>query len=314
MNRLRTVATTTDVHQHLWPAELIDALRRRSAPPRLRGWTLELTGEPKYRVDPRHHDVRARRQTAIDDGLDTALVSLSSPLGLELLPPAEAQPLLRAYHDGVAALPPPFRGWAAACLTDVDRSSLERELDRGFVGLQLPATALADADGYERAEPLISALVDRGRPLMIHPGPASSPARAPDWWPAIVSYVQQMYAAWYAFQRFGRPQYPELRVCFAMLAGLAPLHEERAGVRGGLRTVADEYTFLETSSYGPRAIDATVRVLGIDTLLSGSDRPYAAPSDSRLGAAAEVVLRSINPSRLLGLEVMPNAPAVASRA
>src|SRR5579884_2768417 len=82
--------TIVDVHQHLWPPELIDALRARRTPPRLRGWTLELAGEPDYAVDPAAHDLEARVAQARLDGLGLALVSLSSPLGIETLPPDEA--------------------------------------------------------------------------------------------------------------------------------------------------------------------------------------------------------------------------------
>ncbi len=80
-----------DVHQHLWPEELLDALRRRSAPPRLDGWTLPLAGEPAYEVDPPAHDVS--RRAAQEGDRDRVLVSLSCPLGIEALPPDEAQPL-----------------------------------------------------------------------------------------------------------------------------------------------------------------------------------------------------------------------------
>ena len=34
-----------DVHQHLWPDELVDRLRARSRPPYLRGWTLHTTAD-----------------------------------------------------------------------------------------------------------------------------------------------------------------------------------------------------------------------------------------------------------------------------
>ena len=61
--------------------------------------------------------------------------------------------------------------------------------------------------------------------------------------------------------------------------------------------------FLETSSYGPRGVDAVIRVLGVDHLLHGSDRPYAEPSDLRLGAAVDTALRHTNPARLLDTEV-----------
>jgi hypothetical protein len=299
MNRLTTgAAQAVDVHQHLWPSDLVAALRARRRPPRLRGWTLELAGEPDYLVDPADHDVELRAAQAVGDGLDLGLVSLSSPLGIETLPADEAAELLAAYHDGVLALPEPFGGWAAACLTEIDPAALRTQLDRGFVGLQLPATALLDARGYDLAAPLLKVLEAAGKPLLVHPGPATA-ASAPPWWSAIVSYVQQMHAAWFAFRAYGRPQHPGLRACFAILAGLAPLHGERFAARAGERSPVDPAAFLEVSSYGTRAVDATIRVIGIDALVNGSDRPYADPVHLGLGAAATHALRSVNAGRLL---------------
>ena len=292
----------TDIHQHLWPRALLEALRRRSAPPRLTGdgWTLELTSEPAYRVDPADHDPGTRATLAGRDGVGRVLVSLSSPLGIESLPGEESAELLSAWHNGALSLPEPFAAWAAASLLEVDPGAVARELDRGFVGLQLPATALCDAAGYVHVGGLLELLEARGRPLFIHPGPAAGASSgAPAWWPAVVDYVAQMHAAWFAFRAFGRPRHPRLRVAFAMLAGLAPLHNERFAARAGERTVVDPDVLLETSSYGPRAIDAIVRVSGIDALVNGSDRPYAPPPRSGLGEAGETALRIVNPARLL---------------
>ena len=43
------------------------------------------------------------RIAALDEvGIDRAVVSLSTPVGIEALPAAEAAPLLDAYHEGVA--------------------------------------------------------------------------------------------------------------------------------------------------------------------------------------------------------------------
>jgi predicted TIM-barrel fold metal-dependent hydrolase len=293
----------TDVHQHLWPTGLIEALRRRPRPPRLADWTLELSGESPYEIAPGDHDVDARVRLATDDGVDRVLVSLSSPLGIESLPGDDGAELLDAWHEGALELPAPFAAWAAAPLLEIDVADLEHRLDQGFVGLQLPATTLADATGYARVAPLLDVLERRGRPLFVHPGPALSPTEGmPPWWPPVVDYVAQMHAAWFAFRVHGRPQHPELRVCFALLAGLAPLHGERFAARAGERTVVDPEMFLETSSYGPRAIDAVVRVNGIDPIVHGSDRPYAPPPQSGLGDAAELALRVANPTRLLHLE------------
>jgi hypothetical protein len=288
-----------DVHQHLWNEPFLDALRSRATPPRLEGWTLELDGEPDFTVDAAAHDVGRRAEQAAADGCDLVLVSLSSPLGIEWLPPAEAGPLLAAYHDGALALPAPFRPWAAACLSDVDEAAVAKELDRGCAGLQLPATALADEAGYDHCAALLGLLEQRGRPLFVHPGAAPPSRAAPGWWPAVVPYVQQMHAAWYAFRAFGRPRFPRLAACFAMLAGLAPLHAERFAVRGGGTAGPDPAVFAETSSYGPQAIGAIARVLGAGALVHGSDRPYATPAADVLGPAAAHAMRAANVARLL---------------
>ena len=285
----------TDVHQHIWPPALIELLRSRTTPPYLDAWTLHLAGEPPYAVDPADHDPEARTRLAATDGLDLALVSLSSPLGIEYLPPAEAVPLLTAFHDGALALPAPFAVWASPCLTAPDPEAVERELRRGCVGLQLPATALLDAAGWAHCAPLLDVLTRHDKPLFVHPGAAPPADGTPPWWPALVPYVQQLHASWFAFRAFGRPRHPALRVCFAALAGLAPLHGERLAARGGGRGEIDFDVFYETSSYGTRAVDALVRAVGIDVVVNGSDRPYAPPVVPDLGADAAIhALRTVN--------------------
>ena len=293
-----------DIHQHLWPEALIDELRRRSTPPRLDGWTLLTGSETPFSVNPADHDACLRERQAARDGLGLAVIGLSSPLGIEYLMPDDAEPLLDAYHRGVAALAGPFAGWAAACLAAIDAPALAKQLDLGSVGLQLPATAVADEAGYLRCAPLLDVLADRELPLFIHPGPAAgTPASGPAWWAALVPYVQQLHAAWFAFRAYGRPAYPRLRVCFTALAGLGPLHGERLAARGGsdplARGAVDPLVYVETSSYGSRAIDSVLRVLGVDALVFGSDRPYARPADLDLGEAACHAIRAANPAQLL---------------
>ncbi|WP_086802000.1 amidohydrolase family protein [Streptomyces caniscabiei] len=295
--------TNCDVHQHLWTPSLVAALRSRREPPFLDGWTLFLDGEPPYALPPADHDIARRASLAESDGLGRALVSLSSPIGVEWLPAAEARPLLDAYHEGSAALPEPFGAWAAAGVRDIDAKATAEALDQGFVGLQLPANALADAAGHARCAPLLDLLEERDLPLFVHPGPAPGGATGPGWWPAMVPYVQQMHAAWFAFRAFGRPRHPRLRVCFAVLAGLAPLHGERFAARGDGRDAGvDPGVFVETSSYGPTAVEAVVRALGVDAVVQGSDRPYAEPPQQPgfgLGGAAAYAFRITNPRHLL---------------
>jgi predicted TIM-barrel fold metal-dependent hydrolase len=305
LHRVLDLGSPIDIHQHLWPEPLVRALAQRREPPMIvkgaRGWILRLLGEPEAPVDFADHDPDRRAALVTADGLQSALVAPSVPLGIEALPAGEAEPLLAAYHEGVAALPAPFGAWAAVGLADPDAAALSRLLDQGFAGACVAADALAGPDGYERLGPVLETLERRDAPLLIHPGPvvAAGPQAAPRWWTALTDYVAEMQTAWYAFALWGRPAHPALRVCFAMLAGLAPLHRERLQARGG-RAGGDAGVFLDVSSYGERAVDAVLREIGVDQLVFGSDRPVVAARELSLGDAVRVALREQNPSRLLG--------------
>jgi hypothetical protein len=291
-----------DVHQHLWPSNLIEALRSRNTPPMMRGWTLELTGEPPYQVNPADHDVATRARA---DDLGLALISLSSPLGLEDLPEAEAGALLDGWHSGAATLPAGFGAWAAVSRRDPDLAGLADLFAAGFVGLQVPATWLATPHLLEQLAPVLAVCEQADRPVLVHPGPVDSalvPKAAkdlPGWWPAVVDYPAQQQAAWWSWHEAGRSLLAQLRIGFVAGAGLAPLHHERLQARGGRFGAIDPGVFVETSSYGPQAIDGVIRVLGIDAVIRGSDRPYATPVQFGFGRAAEHAIDVTNPRRFL---------------
>ena len=294
-----------DVHQHLWPERLLDALSRRAASPRLRrrreGWVLHLDGEPEWPVDPRDHDPARRAALVARDGLDLAIIAPSSPLGVEALPADEAGPLVDAYNDGVAELPPALRAWATAGLAAPAPGDLAARLDAGLVGLCLPAAALSSAEAVAAAAPLLGVLEERSAALLVHPGPAApvaDPGARPAWWPALTDYVAQMQAAWLGFREWARPAHPRLRVCFAMLAGLAPLHAERLASRGTDAGARDPLAFYDTSSYGPGAIAAMAAVVGPEALVHGSDRPVVDPPGQPVHPDPA---RTANPERLLAL-------------
>src|SRR5690348_7418104 len=131
-----------DLHQHLWPEALLDRLRSRMRPPYVRGWRLFTATEAPYDIRPEHHDVAARTAVDVAEEVGLACVSLSSPLGIEALPPWEAGPLLRAWHAGADVLPEHYRAWASVHDTEPDLAELHGLLARGFVGVQVPATRL----------------------------------------------------------------------------------------------------------------------------------------------------------------------------
>jgi predicted TIM-barrel fold metal-dependent hydrolase len=286
-----------DVHQHLWPQQLIDALRARTTPPMLRGWTLFTAGEAPYEVSAADHDPVARAE--LDPGV-RVLVSLSTPLGIEALDPDESQPLLDAWHEGARELPDRFRPWAAVNDHAPDLDGLPGLLTSGFVGVQLSAGLLATPAAVSAVGAVLRACEELNRPVLVHPGPLPvAGADAPAWWAPVVDYSAQLQAAWWSWHTAGRELFPDLRVCFVAGGGLAPLHHERFATRGGGRYVVDPDVFVDISSYGRQAIDALTRVLGIDVVVMGSDRPYAEPPDGHLGEAARYAVCVANPMRLL---------------
>ena len=172
-------ARAIDVHQHLWPDELVDRLRARSRAPYLRGWTLYTDGEPPYDVDPTAHDVATRVAADRETGVTTACLSLSAPLGIERLSRPEAQPLIDAWHRGVRELPDHFRAWASVPSdgrrrgrpgSPAGRGPVRRAAaagDRAAHPVRLGAVGARAARGAELA----------GKPVFVHPGP-EAPTRA----------------------------------------------------------------------------------------------------------------------------------------
>jgi 6-methylsalicylate decarboxylase len=301
-------AAAVDVHQHLWTEGFLEALAARREAPcarRVDGrWRVEVPGDVPAFVDPLEHDPARRAAALRDAGLDAALLVGSLPLGVEALPGDAARAVLDAWLDDVLALGGPFGAWASVPLDRPTGGDVVAALDRGAVGIALPAAALATPEGVEAHGDVLAALEHHDAPLLVHPGAveAGTPDR-PAWWPAMTGYLADLHAAWHAFVAWGRPAHPALRVCFVALAGGAPLHVERLAARGGpVAGATDPGIFYDTSSYGPRAIDAMARIVGIDQLVHGSDAPVVAagPPPPDLGPAAQAAMAGANVARLLG--------------
>ena len=250
-----------DVHQHLWPEELVAALENRREIPRIRGSMLEL-GEGRFEVDLDVHRLDRRLEQLDRDGIDVAIVSFPPTMAWE-----SARELAVAYHEGIERLVGESEGRlrAFAC----------GECRPGYAGACISGRRLiAGVDG------LASELAEAGQVLFVHPGPPEpAPTDAPPWWSAVVDYTAQMQAA-FAWQIGQGPEATlGVPVVFAILAGGAPVQLERLRGRGGPETESlDPRFFLDTASYGHRALELCLSTLGVDRLLYGSDAPVV---DSR---------------------------------
>jgi predicted TIM-barrel fold metal-dependent hydrolase len=270
--------TSFDVHQHLWPEQLVAALRRRNRPPCIDGDELVL-GEGTFPAELETHDLRTRLALLDAAGIDIAVVSLQPTLACDGIPELED-----AYHEGILEL--------VEAATGRLRAFAVAECREGFAGACVPAPAVVAG-----VDELAAELVSAGQILFVHPGPVPPPpADAPSWWPALVDYPAQMQAAYAAWLTRGNP---ELRIVFAFLAGGGPFQLERLRSRGG--HVPRQAVYFDTASYGPLALRLTGEACGAGCLVFGSDAPVmdaqAAAAAAEAAGVADDALRR-NPAQL----------------
>src|SRR5665213_151127 len=277
-----------DVHQHVWTEPLAAALERRDRLPFVRRegrlCIVHVAGETPSAVDLDAERPAARAALLQRDGVDRALIAMSSPLGIEALPRSEAQKLIGAHLDGVDELGEGFGAWGPLPLDSAPAGDVDAVLARGCVGVSLPAGALSAPSGLDALHSVLARIEQLKVPLFIHPGPGLA-QRLPDpsltdplWWPALTRYVAQMQEAWLALSAIARREHPGLQILYAMLAGGAPLLSERLAARGGPDLNVDSrLDYYDTSSYGPAAVSAMAQRVGLSRLVHGSDRPVAEP-------------------------------------
>jgi len=275
-----------DVHQHLWPEALIERLRARPERPRLRGSVLELPSGD-WTVDLDAHTLEARLDLLDRDEIDVAVISCPPTLELD-------EELEEAFHDGITEVVAASNGRLLALASGSARD--------GFAGACIPAWNLAT---LAELEPLLAELERRRALLFVHPAPAPAPADAPGWWAAVVDYTSQMQAAYAAWIAHYADRWPDLSVVFAILAGGAPFQLERLASRGiDARSVVRPNVYLDTASYGPRALELSLATYGVAQLVYGSDAPVidsepTLRSIRSFGQAVTDVVCRDNPARLL---------------
>jgi hypothetical protein len=286
--------STFDLHQHLWPDRFLAALRARTRPPFLDGERLT-TREGRFDVALADHDLATRIGMLDRDGIDVAVLSLQTSLGLEDLPVQEREALEDAWAEGarelVAAGGGRFRAFSPGRVRE------------GLAGVCIGSSVLSD---LEQASPVLDGAEAAANVVFVHPdaGRPTDGSR-PAWWDWVTGYPARMQEAYVAWLAFGRERWPALRVVFSMLAGGGPFQLERLARRGvDVRSALDPNTFFEVSTHGRRAIELCIQTFGVGQLAYGSDTPVVDPRPTLdavrgFGDAVAHVLQSDTPSRLL---------------
>src|SRR5215472_10744865 len=271
-----------DMHAHWRPAELADALRARTGE--------EPPAEAFDDVD--FHLARMDRQ-----GVETSVLSLlGSFCWIESQPPEAAEPLCRIVNDGLSAIcrehPGRFAAYAALPLTDISAAAgeFERALGLpGMIGAQLPGNAFLTRKDAEAMRPLFEVANRRRAVLFIHHGP-----RPGDAFPKVRGDADN------ARRRNGTldmqaslssvmvtlcltdflADYPDVTVVVHNLGGNIPYEVERMDHRCLLDTPDEELpssrfrkakVYVDCNSFGPRSIEAAVRLYGAERIVCGTD-------------------------------------------
>jgi 6-methylsalicylate decarboxylase len=260
-----------DVHQHLWPEQLVSALVRRSEPPRLVGSRLELR-EGSFETDLGAHSLDTRLRLLDRHEIDVAIVSFPPTIGFE-----EAPELAEAYDEGILEV-------AAVSQGRIRPLACGEERD-GFLGTCVSAQSV-----------IRDPLAIQGSLLFVHPGYSPAPPDdKPAWWTPVVEYTAQMQAAYAAWLAGGRSDVP---IVFAIMAGGAPFQLERLRFRGE-RSEVPPNVYFDTASYGRLAVDLAAAACGVERILFGSDAPVMDPRTTieALGSLFDT-LAGENPARL----------------
>jgi aminocarboxymuconate-semialdehyde decarboxylase len=171
-----------DVHAHVLPPVLVEAMRAGSAPDGIR---LEGLGDGRmvvhrqgyrYPLLRAFHDVEARLAAMDAQGTDLAVLSVAPPLLLYWVDAATAVDSARLVNDSIAQMvgqaPSRFAGLATLPLQDPEASVRELRravLELGLRGAQIgPHVEGAPLDG-ERLRPMLQAAADLSAPLVVHP-------------------------------------------------------------------------------------------------------------------------------------------------
>jgi aminocarboxymuconate-semialdehyde decarboxylase len=323
-----------DFHNHYYPPEYVRALETSESAVTV---TYDQDGNPcvHYPGDynilvPGHRDIDYREQVLIEHGVDTQVLTFTTP-GVHVEPAPTAVRLAAQVNDAFARVVREKQGRFAslATLPLNDPGESVKELERAMKELGMPGAmvfsnvnhvALADevyAPLWEKADEL-------GAVIYIHPtDPAGVEAMLDYWLMPLVGFLMDttLAAAKLVFSGVVE-RHPRIRWVLTHMGGATPYLAERfdrgyrafADCRRNISRPPSDYLrdfYYDTVNFNPDAVKFAISFAGVDRILAGSDYPHQIGSIplmletiGRLGldeASRQKILGG-NAARLLGWE------------
>jgi len=288
---------TVDFHNHYYPPAYLDALRSGSSAVEV---TIDDDGNPRiyypgdYNIAvPGHRDIDYREQVLREHGVDTQVLTLTTP-GTHVEPPATAARFASLVNDAFAevARTKPGRFTALATLPLNDVAASVKELERastqlGFRGAMLFSNVNGTGLNEDGFLPLYEAANHLGAVLYIHPThPVGVEARTDFWLMPLVGFPMDTTLAAAKIVFSGIPErFPKIRWALCHLGGAIPYLAERldrgfeafSECRAKIPRKPSEYLrefYYDTVNFNPAAIQLAIGFAGVDHLLAGSDYPH----------------------------------------
>jgi aminocarboxymuconate-semialdehyde decarboxylase len=322
-----------DFHNHFYPPEYIKAIEQGPSAVRV---THDAAGNPclhypgDYNIAvPGHRDIDYREQILKDSGIDTQVITLTTP-GTHIEEPATAVRLARLVNDAFARVVSDKRGRFAALATLplCDPAASVVELRRAMEQLKFPgAMVFSNINGVALSDlrfwPLWEAANTFGAVIHIHPtNPVGVEAMLDYWLMPLVGFLMDttLAAASLVFSGVAE-RFPNIQWVLGHLGGAIPYLAERldrgyeafAECRTHISRPPTSYLkkfFFDTVNFDPRALELAVSFAGASQILAGSDYPHQIGSISKMLESLQAIRVSEddrqkilggNAKRLLGL-------------
>ena len=313
-----------DFHNHYYPPAYIKALEQGPSAVRI---THDAEGNPllhypgDYNVAVRgHRDIDYREEVLKDAGVDTQIITLTTP-GTHIEEPATAARLASLVNDIFARVVADKKGRfialatlplndPAASVTELRRAMEQLHFRGAMVFSNINGVALSD----QRFWKLYEAANELGAVMYIHPtNPVGVEAMLDYWLMPLVGFLfdTTLAAAGLVFSGVAE-RFPRIRWVLGHLGGAIPYLAERLDrgyeafedCRKNITKPPGEYLkrfYFDTVNFDPRAIELAIAFAGADHILAGSDYPHQIGSIEKMLASIRAVkISEEDKARILG--------------
>jgi aminocarboxymuconate-semialdehyde decarboxylase len=313
-----------DFHNHYYPPAYLDAIERGPSSVRV---TRDAEGNPilhypgDYNVAVRgHRDIDYREQVLREAGVDTQVITLTTP-GTHIEAPAAAVRLAKLVNDAFARVVADKNGRFAALATlplnDPEASVFE--LRRAVEQLHFRGAMLfSNVNGMPLYDKRLLSLYEVANELeavlYIHPtNPVGVEAMMDYWLMPLVGFLfdTTLAAAGLVFSGVAE-RFPNIRWVLGHLGGAIPYLAERLDrgyhafpeCRQHIAQPPSTYLkrfYYDTVNFDPRAIELAISFAGVGQILAGSDYPHQIGSiEKMLHSIRELRISPEDQQKILG--------------